>query len=164
MQHNLAATADNDNRPAEFDAAVVALIPRLLRRARKHEWNPAYHEDLVNEAIELGLRRWRSFRNEQSLFGWLDLKMREVQNQKGRSGRPTKVDLTDNLSTPERQTNIVYCRQILDIVDADEDGDMLLSRVDGRTFLEIATNHGISESYARKRIGVVREKLAKVAA
>ena len=161
--------ADNDNRPAEFDAAVLQWLPFLHKMAARLERNKQDREDLVNETIATALKRWAGYKQEGSLPGWLVFQMRSVVNDARRKKRvPTfsystarvvefdddgagnvPKTIIDRLGSPARQEDIVCARQVVDALTG-RDGDVVLRPPMGDTLEAIGAGMGITRERARQ--------------
>jgi RNA polymerase sigma factor (sigma-70 family) len=173
--------ADNDNRPAEFDDAILQWLPFLHKMAARLERNKQDREDLVNETVATALKRWTGYKQEGSLPGWLAFQMRErvrfMRRQRsvraasydaerrhyGKDGHQYIDALIDSIGTPARQEDIVCARQVVDALTG-RDGDVVLRHAMGDTLEEIGAGMGVTRERARQLEVKARERLMKVAA
>lgn len=72
---------------AAFEAALVSLYPRLLKCAERLSGNRADAQDLVQDAIERGLRRRSLFRTGGAPDRWMITILRRLFFDRCRSGR-----------------------------------------------------------------------------
>lgn len=152
------------NRPASFDAAVMAYAPGL-RNLSKRLTTPDKRDDLVTDTIITALHRWASFREDGGMWNWLSLTMRATA-QDGRKRAARSIDVVDDpeghhlsrVPMHPRQEDYVELSQALARVSGRE-RDVLVRRVMGDTCREIANDNGLSvqrvqqiELKARERV------------
>jgi DNA-directed RNA polymerase specialized sigma24 family protein len=136
-------TPTNDNRPAEFDARLVGYLPGLRYQARRYPWLEP--EDAAQQTIILALTRWRQFRPDGGIFGWLKGLLANVAQaalpQTRETGMPAGV--LESLASPPTQEYVADIKRALDTLPADR-RDIILSYATGESAMEIAHRHGVS--------------------
>jgi len=76
----------------EFESQVVAQLAPLRRYARSLTGDPAWADDLVQDAAERALSRWTSFRPESNLRAWLLTILRHLYIDQLRGRREVAMD------------------------------------------------------------------------
>jgi DNA-directed RNA polymerase specialized sigma24 family protein len=149
--------AANDNRPAWYDAAVLAYMPRL-RRVAKILTTPSKQDDLVQSTIEAALRYWRSYNPAKNLGGWLVFQMRHIAfTERGAVVATGSLDL---LTVPADQESTVTAAELLRAVEASPHADVMRLVATGHTSEEIATMRGVSRQRVHQKITAFRRAAA----
>ena len=142
--------AANDNRPASFDAILLAHEPYIRSRMYTLEKDTSKHEDLYQEIITTALERWPQFRATGNFAGWLYWVARSIVYKRERSAEfgpaprcaePTQEYATDISLALDRCTE-----------------EMLLSAC-GHSEAEIALRAGITPAAVHYRIKKARSAL-----
>ncbi len=94
------------------DRLVVEHLPRALRFAHRLTGDPNTAEDVVQEALCLVLKRWRSYRGEASFCTWMLQIVLNVDRDRRRRQRKTVPIVLDDIASSQSQP--------LDQVAADE--------------------------------------------
>lgn len=70
----------NDNRPAEFDAAIVAYLPGLhaLAKRLRPTASQDVHDELVQDTVCKAFASWRHYRPGSTPLPWLKFLMRAI--------------------------------------------------------------------------------------
>lgn len=159
----------NDNRPAEFDARVLAYVPGLRKLASRYTHTAEQREDLVNDTIMYALERWQNFREDGGFWTWLTWQMRGIVKNAAKSSaarrkRVNFVALEDSHqpSTPASQDDAAYLGQVLSCLDRlDTDTRSCVLRIaDGDSLEAIATDYGVSKQAISQRAQRARAGLA----
>lgn len=162
--------AANDNRPAEFDARVLAYMPALKKLAYRFERNRQDREDLINETVEVALRRWAGYRPDGGFYGWLVGQMRSVVADVRRRARrhvaepldAARQQGDDNEPTlPAEQDNIIELDQVRAAMRPGRAGEMLMRVAAGEEYAAIAADYGISRQRAHQIVTAERTRLRK---
>lgn len=163
-------THANDNRPAEFDAKLVAYMPALRKLAAKLLPTKPQHarEDLVQATLLKALEDWRKYRPGNSPYTWLQFLMRGI-NQDAISKaitaakhRPELLHRSQGRTLPN-QEHATDVSLVLSRVPANRLDDILAIGM-GALYRETAAERGISVSRARERVLSARDALDKAAA
>ncbi len=155
-------------RPAEFDARVMAYLPGLRRLAAKYVPRP-YREDLVTDTIMYALERWQNYREDGGMWNWLSWNMRGIATNAAKKAASQKnraifVPLThqDSAVAPA-QEGYVQLSEALRLVSAHRHGTVLLRRAMGDGLKEIAVDRGTSVEWVRQ-MEVAARKAVRAAA
>lgn len=154
-QHEHAAA--NDNRPAEFDAMVMAYVPGLRNMARRMTRDWASADELVTDTIILALTKWRNLREDGGIWAWLTWEMRRAMSSKRqkeksgmRAGTLVNIDSIEPpyLNAHQHQHSVLQdvTRRLSDI----RNGDVVLRVAMGDTMADIARERGLSRERVRK--------------
>lgn len=154
-------TADNDNRPPEFDALIEKYTPGLKRLAAKLA--PWRGDDLYVDTVILLLHRWRSFRPDGGFWNWASLTMRgAARDQRLRERKqPREVELRPLHAgvTQPSQHDYAELSEALRKLSGVRHGDVLLRRAMGDKLDEIAADRGVSRERIRQLEAIAREDL-----
>lgn len=159
----------NDNRPAEFDARMVAYIPGLQKLARRLRPTASEEtrEDLVQATLCKAFETWRSYRTENSPYTWLQFLMRnesrediERAEKRGKLKlRLPGVSITVTEPNQEWATDLaLVTRQIAPYLRDD-----MLDLAAGAMLAEPAARRGVSRERVRQMIDRERERLEALA-
>ena len=155
-------------RPADFDARVMAYLPGLRRLAAKYVPRP-YREDLVTDTIIYALDRWKNYREDGGMWNWLSWNMRGIATNAAKKvasqkNRAIFVPLThhDSAVAPA-QEGYVQLSEALRLVASHRHGSVLLRRAMGDGLKEIAVERGTTVEWARQ-MEVAARKAVMVAA
>lgn len=177
--HTIAPANDNTPRPAEFDARVLQWMPFLHKLAYRFERNAQDREDLINETVEVALRRWASYRYEGSFSAWLSFQMRErVADIRRRSRRHIAEPLehiteTTNLdgepyaarsthaTEDANHDNIVELDQVRAALKPGRVADMVMRIAAGEEYSAVAARYGVSRQRAHQIVTAERTRLRK---
>lgn len=156
------------DRPADFDARVMAYLPGLRRLAAKYVPRP-YREDLVTDTIMYTLERWQNYREDGGMWNWLAWNMRGIATNAAKKAASQKnraifVPLThhDSAVAPA-QEGYVQLSEALRRVSAHRHGSVLLRRAMGDTLREIASDRGTTVEWARQMEVAARRELRAAA-
>lgn len=156
------------NRPASFDARVLAYTPGL--RNLSHRLLPPSpgsetQADLVTDTIILALHRWGSFREDGGMWNWLAYTMRSLardrRNQWARIVRT--VDDADGIRAgrigiaPAQEDYVMLSSVLKELTGRKR--DMVLRRAAGDELCEIANDHGISKQRVQQIVEKERARL-----
>lgn len=159
-------------RPADFDAAVMAYRPGLLNLARRYK-SVRHYEDLVTDTIICALENWQSYRPDGGMWKWLSWLMRGVVSNQAtaaaRQKRTAEIVPIDRLTidkltiaTPPNQEHHADLTRVVGKLEG-RDGDVLLRRALGEPLIEICRSHGISSERGRQLEARARSKLKDAA-
>lgn len=164
---------DNNQRPAEFDAAVLSYMPALRTLAKKYI--PAdKREDVIQDVLAYIFKTWRGYHGDgygqgSGFFSWLRWCFRSVTgNYKQRRTLPmaygSKADEALRTATVmASQERALVASDLLARCEGRE-GIVLLRRGCGEGLKEIGADMGITRERVRQLEVAGRAKLAKVAA
>lgn len=146
----------NTNRPAEFDARVMAYLPGLRKLASKMVPRQ-YRDDLVTDTIMFALERWQNFREDGGMWNWLAWNMRGIVTNGAKKAANDKkrvvfVPIEDhmNLAVPAAQDGYAELSDALRHISAHRHGSVLLRRAMGDGLKEIAVDRGTSVEWIRQ--------------
>lgn len=159
---------DNQQRPAEFDARVMAYEPGLRSLAGKFcRGNKEARDDLVTDTIIYALAKWRNFREDGGMWNWLEWCMRAVVTDRAysasrqkRTGRTVPIEDFMHLSTAPTQHDSIEAKDVLSRITG-RAGGVLLKRAIGYEIEEIAEEMGISRARVWQLEGKAREQLSR---
>ncbi|MBB4192764.1 sigma-70 family RNA polymerase sigma factor [Rhizobium aethiopicum] len=147
--------AANDNRPAEFDARVMAYVPGLKRLAGRRVPRE-YRDDLVTDTIMYALAHWKNFREDGGMWNWLEWSMRGIlKNAATKAANRKKnlkfVPIEDhmNLSTPATQLAHADLSKALDGMTG-RGGKIVVRRALGHSLREIGDEMGMTSERVRQ--------------
>lgn len=132
-------------RPADFDARVLAYMPGLRALAKRYV-PQEYREDLVTDTIIYALDKWQNFRPDGGMWNWLSWTMRGiVSNRAERASTKTRKgvqfvpleDVAFMASTPPTQEDAVIAKDMLSRLPRNKGGRILLKRGLGYSLAEI---------------------------
>lgn len=153
----------NTARPAGFDTAVLAYLPRL-RKVAVNLTFPSEREDLVQSTVETALRLWRSYDPSKNLGGWLVFQMRNIAFKARATNRPTGTDdALDFIPVAPRQDDFIMAAELLRSVDESPYADTMRLVATGHTSEEIAERHGISRQRVHQKITAFRRSFKRAA-
>jgi RNA polymerase sigma factor (sigma-70 family) len=145
-------TATTAERPAAFDARVMAYMPGLRNLSYKLEKNQEIRNDLVTDTIIEALDKWQNFREDGGMWNWLYWTMRgRICNQR----KLKKLHIVDSefhydtAAVQATQDDHVELSQVLDMM-ATREGGILLRRAMGEKLREIGEDLGISRERTRQ--------------
>ena len=150
----------NDNRPAEFDAQLVAMLPALHRSSYKFTRHD--NEELVHRTILSALEHWTTFRPGGKFLTWLLYIMQgHVGNDaKTRSSRQRALAANPPITyTPPPQEHAVGLHMAMRLV-APRYRSAVLAVASGRTQQEAANDLGASRDFVRAALLDTRRALA----
>ena len=127
-------------------------------------------EDLASETFLEALRSIGSFRGESDVKTWLFsiARHRWTRYLRRKKREPSKVAAEEYIreagGTEWDQEDLLTARMIMDILSEgpERSRDIVLMRLEGYSFHEIASKHGISESSARVIDFRTRKKLREI--
>lgn len=160
------------NRPPEFDAALVAYLPGLRKRANFVTKTNAEAEELLQETVADMLGSWHLCRMETFKM-WAQLKMWQVQfDLRQKAGRMKRraatVSIDDAAGTSKRETgrasvvpercriypsqeHAVELAQVIDRLSRIPNGDIVLRRATGELLKDIGAENGTSRENIRQK-------------
>jgi RNA polymerase sigma factor (sigma-70 family) len=153
---------DVANRPAAFDAGVVANLPKLRRMASKLV-DRDQREDLVNSTVEAGLRYWRSYDPAKKLSVWLVYQMRHAAFEGRRKVMPTETGALDRQTVPATQEEHAEAQNVMRLVDASPYADVMRLVASGHTSEEIAEIYGVTRQRVHQKIQAFRRSARRAA-
>lgn len=171
-------TTTQPTRPTEFDAKVLAYLPALKKLAYRFERNRQDREDLINETVEVALRRWAGYRPDGGFYGWLVGQMRSVVADVRRRARRHVAEPLDAAidqanadedpykiyampAAPAEQDNIIELDQVRAAMKPGRAADMLMRVAAGEEYAAIAADYGVSRQRAHQIVTAERARLRK---
>ena len=144
----------NDNRPASFDARVMAYMPAMKRMASRLTRDREQRDDLVTDTIIFCLANWEKFREDGGLHNWIYWSMRGVSSNGRRLRRVSLIQDSDgrhmqNLKQMPNQLDALALKEAVIHLNT-RTGNALLLYIMGETFNEIAADIGVSPQRAHK--------------
>lgn len=162
-------TPANDNRPASFDAALLAYLPSLAGLAMKLRPTASRQdrEDLVQATALKALEVWHSYRTDKSPYTWLRYLMRAIAyDDAERQGKIAKLKLqlpgVSVTITEPSQEHAADLALVSSQIAPDLRGDML-DMAAGGLLAEPAARRGITRERTRQMFERERERLASLA-
>ena len=160
--------ADDDMRPAAFDARLAAYLPGLRKQATHYNCDA---DDLVSDTVEYALRTWRDFREGGGFWWWLQWRMRQVvalrrkaARTNKRDGRTVSLDNATHASTAPQQEDYLALVQVLESIPAGRSRDIVLRSAMGEEGPEIGARYGIGRERVRQIVRANRAKMKRMAA
>lgn len=148
----------NDNvadRPASFDARVMAYLPGLRSLASRRV-PKKYREDLVTDTIIYALAHWTGYREDGGMWNWLEWSMRGIiknaaTKAAGRAKLATFVPINDRMQfgAPANQLAYVELSKSLDGMTG-RGGKIVVRRAMGESLGEIGKSMGITVERVRQ--------------
>lgn len=161
----------NNDRPAEFDAKLVAYteyIKGFIRKIAPQENTEEVTQDVMLYALE----KWHLYRPNDGGFGtWLSWQVRTVVagyrgKAKTRRKHFSEANLDELLpfrSTEPRQENIVMATQTVRKLSRSRGGRMLVRLATGERMHEIGARRKISHQRVEQLVSRARKQIKKVA-
>lgn len=153
--------AANDDRPAAFDAQLVAAMPLLRRRAWYHVGSNDV-DDLVQLTLAQAMRSWKTVGN-YAFSVWLLYQMRaaarDLRAQNSRQPAQNDVALEVAPFQPS-QDSIVELSQVRDALRG-RPGEVVWRNAQGEDLASIGRELGISKQAVNVMAKQERERLAK---
>lgn len=150
----------NDNRPAEFDALMVAYTPGLYQTARtRYHWHET--EDLVQSTLAWALAEWRKYRAGRSPMPWLAGGMANIVTERkvARDWDAANVERVEaDALSPPAQEHTTELRQVIGLLGP-RDRDVMARVAIGCTLQDIGRAQSVSIERARQLVGRARERL-----
>lgn len=157
----------NDNRPAEFDAALLAYTPALKKLAAKLLPTKPQHEreDLLQATLLKAIEDWRKYRPANSPYTWLQFLMRGINQDaisKARTAAKHRPELMHRVvrRTPPNQEHATDVSLVMSRVPWNRVDDIVAIGM-GAFYRETAAERGISVERARERVETARAALVK---
>ncbi|CAN7601405.1 sigma-70 family RNA polymerase sigma factor [Bosea sp. LjRoot237] len=156
----------NDNRPAEFDAAILAYVPGMHKLARRLRPEAPGHvrEDLVQATLCQAFATWRSYRPENSPYTWLQFIMRDLSRDDIKRQQKTaafKLSLAgvSVRTTPPNQEHAADLALVVGRISPELRADML-DVAQGAPLAEPASRRGTSRQRVEQILKRERARLA----
>lgn len=152
--------AANDNiRPASFDAALMKYQPGLARLASR--LRPEDPESLVQDLNVFALSRHTNFRGDPTqpksgFWNWLQLNMRSMAQSQRRKPVPPKGETT---TQPIQEDYAELSRTLARLTG--RNGQVLTRRAMGDSLIEIGNDLGVTRERVRQIENAARAKLLK---
>jgi len=144
------------DRPAEFDAKVMAHKRLIYRMARRFNVAAQDVEDFVNDVVLACLRRWKTYKAENNFFGWVVWQARGVRASflQSASAKRRNGVLDDKalefISIAPCQVENTHAHQLLTALSLEEYGAIVTMRAEGYLFSEIGARFGFSKQRAQQ--------------
>jgi RNA polymerase sigma factor (sigma-70 family) len=153
------------NRPATFDARVIAFLPAIRRTAEK--CRTADPEDMAQDIVLRALETWTNYRDDGNFYGWLNNTARNI-GARSKLYRERNVlcgDFEDIGVAPQvpgsQESATDLCLVLSSLPPRDRS---IMSQVaKGHTLTEIGSAHGLSAERARQIIDACRARLRAAA-
>ena len=146
------------DRPADFDAKVMAFYPGLLNLAWKITKNRDRQLDLVGDTIATALKRWQAYDSKYAIWAWLKLTMREVNRDAAAASRreikgvaPEDDEDIYTPPTPASQADYAHLSSVLDVLSGIKHGNYIIRHAMGDKFREIAAAEGCTTQCIQMR-------------
>lgn len=152
--------------PADFEEALLALVPGLRRYSHSLSRSDADGEDLLQDCVETALARRAQWRGV-NLRAWAFTIMTNLYRNRRRSAtrRPTAsiedaqdIPLPDQIGDPLARTRI---RAALDALSSDTRTTLMLVVVEGYSYQEAADILSIPIGTVMSRLSRARHQLAE---
>lgn len=157
------------NRPAAFDARVMAYYPGLRRLAARHV-PLAYREDLVTDTVISALENWGKFRETGGMWSWLEWTMRGIVTNAAKKAatrdkhvRFVPLEEYHDASVAPAQEGYTCLSETLRQVSAHRHGSVLIRRAMGDKLKDIANDRGTSVEWVRQMEAGARAELRAAA-
>lgn len=167
-----AATAANDNRPqqrpAEFDARVMAYVPGLRNLARRYRRTDEQRNDLVTDTIMSALDRWQSYRADGGMWNWLAWTMRGIVSNHAQQAAVRRkhikfvaMDDVPHAPIETNQEDYADLSSALAALGRVKNGDVVMRRAMGDSLREIAEDRGVTAERVRQIEVAARAELRR---
>lgn len=162
-------TPSNDNRPAEFDAALLKYTTGLANLAMKLRPTASRQdrEDLVQATLLKALEVWQTYRTDKSPYTWLRYLMRAIAyDDAERQGKIAKLKLRlPGVSVTITEPNQEWATDLALVTSqiAPELRDDMLDLAAGAQLAEPAARRGVSRERIRQMVDRERERLEALA-
>lgn len=159
-------------RPASFDAAVVAHIPYIERFVRKLAPRDDV-EEITQDVLAYAMNRWNLYRPADGSIGtWLAWQVRSIVKQRRDKAKTLRKHFSDAdpeavlavRSSQPQQENIVMANQTLRRLSRSRGGRMLVRVASGELMREVGAKRGVTHQRVHQLIEEARVNLKKVAA
>lgn len=149
-------------RPAGFDAQVLACLPKLNRMASRLTYRDN-REDLVNSTVERALRLW-SQRGSYKIDVWLIYMMRAVAYEERQKLGDPSLSLDDiamkyrghQLQETADQEHVADASLIMRAVEAGPHADVMTLIAQGFTTDEVGKQLGVSKQRVHQKVTAFR--------
>lgn len=151
------------NRPATFDAAILAMLPVAKAFIDRREFNAQQREDILQLAVERALTNWDRYPGTYSLKTWFIWQVRKVIEQDRAAARrdPSTTAVEVPLALADREPSAEdFAASIIHDVPQERRG-MVLSLVAGKTLREIAVEEGVCHQAIASRLATLRAQLRR---
>lgn len=158
------------NRPASFDAAVLALRSNLRGNAMKLTRNADKADDLVQDTIEKAFRYHESYTEGTNLIGWLFTIMRNTHYEVNRRAKRLVEDpdgiAASLLAIPAAQEPHIELKQVARAFNrlSHDHREALMGCMDGLAYEEIARDCGTTIGTVKSRVNRARAHLREMVA
>ncbi len=152
------------------DRLVVKHLPQALRFARRLTGDPHAAEDVVQEALCLVLKRWRSFRGEASFSTWMMQIILNVDRDRRRRQRKTVPLVPDEIAStqshpPEEavaEELHIRIRQAIDRLPDRQREVAILTLGEGLSAKQVADVLQTTEANVHTCLCLARKRIAQV--
>jgi len=151
----------NDNRPADFDARLLAYTPFIRKKANRwcalHPSN-GEPEDFIQDVMAEALRRGATYSKNYAFGTWIRLicshaiarRKRGSGADKRAAGRRVAIDAAASVSTPAPQQAYAELSETLRNLSGTRDSEILLRIAMGDELHEIGDDLGLSKERVRQ--------------
>lgn len=153
-------------RPAAFDAAILAYLPGLRKLARRlrPESTRDDVDEMMQETIARALENWRKYRTENSPYTWLKFFVRTIsQEATERAARHSKIALAvgsvSSAYAPPNQEHAAELSLLAERITPGLRSD-IFAIAQGAQYKEIAGPRGTSRQRVEQLIKQERERWA----
>jgi len=139
-------------RPAEFDAKVMAHVKALGKTAWLKTRNREAADDLVSDTVILALHRWQNYNPKWAMWTWLCLLMKGKARDNW-IARKSRIEMIGTSSEyfaaaalPNQESRVAL-NEALAVLDTIKNGDLVLGRAMGDVSAETARKRGVSRQH-----------------
>jgi len=152
-------------RPADFDARVMSYLPMLRKQAQHLAHSIEDREDLVQDAVDDALRRWKSFREDGGFCKWLTLIIRGIASNRNKRKQIPIADNDNammNVATPPEQEHAVDLRKAVAAMRRMDKHTRytVAALAAGYTAAEIGAKFGVTNQAVFGRVATARDEMA----
>lgn len=158
------AHANDNTRPASFDAKLLAYRKGLFALAKRRGFFGDEADDLVNDVYVRCLANWQSYREGISFHAYLWWTMRGIitERQRRKSRRPVVVPMRADIAQVAQPNQEHYTDLSLVLSKLEgRNGTVVLRQAMGDDLAEIGRDMGVCREAARKLADTQRRRLVK---
>lgn len=143
-----------NERPASFDAAVLAYMPFIRRMVNRA--NPKSTEDMVQDVVVEAMATWHLYNSNYKFGTWMRLVVRNVTgaqrlaaSRKKRTAAFVPIDKV-SLSVAPSQHDYAELSEALRNLSGTRDSDVLMRLAMGEGLAEVGEDMGLSRERVRQ--------------